>query len=170
MIYKIDLGEKAKIKKIYFTGDKVFKDNKLKSLIISEEYKPWKFISGKKYLNENTIQFDLKLLNNFYLNQGYYDVEINSSFAKLVDNQKFELIYNINANKKYFFNNVELILPNDFSSDNFSKIYEIFNNLKGKPYSINRIDNILSSLDKISTNEQFESVKSFVEEDMLIIK
>ena len=167
LIYKIDLGEKAKIKKIYFTGDKVYKDSKLKSLIISEEYKPWKFISGKKYLNEGTIQFDLKLLNNFYLNQGYYDVEINSSFAKLVDNQKFELIYNINANKKYFFNDIELILPNDFSSENFSNIYDTFNNLKGKPYSINRIDNILSSLDKISTNEQFESVKSFVEEDII---
>ena len=47
LIYKINLGEKAKIKKIYFTGNKVYKDSKLKSLIISEEYKPWKFISGK---------------------------------------------------------------------------------------------------------------------------
>ena len=65
LIYKINLGEKAKIKKIYFTGNKVYKDSKLKSLIISEEYKPWKFISGKKYLNENTIQFDLKLLKTF---------------------------------------------------------------------------------------------------------
>ena len=167
LIYKINLGEKAKIKKIYFTGNKVYKDSKLKSLIISEEYKPWKFISGKKYLNENTIQFDLKLLKNFYLNQGYYDVKINSSFAKLVDDKKFELIYNINANNKYFFNNIELKLPDDFSSDNFSEIYELFNNLKGKPYSINRIENILSSLDKISTNEQFESVKSIVEENIV---
>ena len=167
LIYKIDLGEKAKIKKIYFTGDKIYKDSKLKSLIISEEYKPWKVISGKKYLNESTIQFDLKLLNNFYLNQGYYDVVINSSFAKLVDNQKFELIYNINANKKYFFNNIELKLPDDFSSDNFSDVYELFDDLKGKPYSINRIENILSSLDKISTSEQFESVKSYVEEDII---
>ena len=167
LIYKINLGEKAKIKKIYFTGNKVYKDSKLKSLIISEEYKPWKFISGKKYLNENTIQFDLKLLKNFYLNEGYYDVKINSSFAKLVDDKKFELIYNINANNKYFFNNIELNLPDDFSSDNFSEIYELFNNLKGKPYSINRIENILSSLDKISTNDQFESVKSIVEENIV---
>ena len=167
LIYKINLGEKAKIKKIYFTGNKVYKDSKLKSLIISEEYKPWKFISGKKYLNENTIQFDLKLLKNFYLNEGYYDVKINSSFAKLVDDKKFELIYNINANNKFFFNNIELKLPDDFSSDNFSEIYKLFNNLKGKPYSINRIENILSSLDKISTNEQFESVKSIVEENIV---
>ena len=91
LIYKIDLGQKAKIKKIYFTGNKIFKDSKLKSLIVSEEHKPWKFISGKKYLNENIINFDLRLLKNFYLNEGYYNVNINSSFARLVDDDKFEL-------------------------------------------------------------------------------
>ena len=166
LIYKIDLGKKAKIKNIYFTGNKIFKDNKLKSLIVSEEHKPWKFISGKKYLNENHINFDLKLLKNFYLNQGYYDVEINSSFAKLVDNEKFELIFNIDAKNKYYFDNLELVLPNDFSVENFSKINDLFDELKGKPYSINRVDKILTALDTISTNDQFESVKSTVEESL----
>ena len=166
LIYKIDLGKKAKIKNIYFTGNKIFKDNKLKSLIVSEEHKPWKFISGKKYLNENNINFDLKLLKNFYLNQGYYDVKINSSFAKLVDNEKFELIFNIDAKNKYYFDNLELELPNDFSIENFSKINDLFDELKGKPYSINRVDKILTALDTISTNDQFESVKSTVEENL----
>ena len=41
----IDLGEKAKIKKIIFLGDKVFKDKRLKEVITSEEHKFWKFIS-----------------------------------------------------------------------------------------------------------------------------
>ena len=45
--YKISLGEKAKIKKISFIGNKIFKDKKLKGVILSEEYKPWKFLSGK---------------------------------------------------------------------------------------------------------------------------
>ena len=45
--FKIELGKKTKISKINFTGNNFFKENKLKSVIISEEYKPWKFISGK---------------------------------------------------------------------------------------------------------------------------
>ena len=101
ILYKIELGSKAKIKKISFTGDKVFKDNKLKSLILSEEYKPWKFISGRKYLNENTINIDNRLLKNFYLNKGYYEVKINSSFAKLIEKNNFELIFNIQSGKNF---------------------------------------------------------------------
>ena len=164
--YKIDIGEKAKIGKITFSGNKVFKDGKLKSIIISEEYRPWKFISGKKYLNENIIDIDLRLLKNFYLNNGYYDAKINSSFAKLIDETTFELIYNIDANDIYLFNNLNLILPDDFDKTNYNEIYDLFKKLKNKPYSINRIENIINSIDIISTNEQFESVKSSVEEDI----
>ena len=49
----IELGEKAKIKKIIFLGEKIFKDKRLKEVIASDEHKFWKFISGKKFLNES---------------------------------------------------------------------------------------------------------------------
>ena len=49
LIYNVEIGDKAKIKKISFIGDKILKDRKLRSVIVSEEYKFWKFISGKKF-------------------------------------------------------------------------------------------------------------------------
>ena len=45
--YNVLLGSKSKIKNIVFTGNKIFKNKKLRSVIVSEEYKFWKFISGK---------------------------------------------------------------------------------------------------------------------------
>ena len=60
--FDINIGSKAKIRKISFVGNKIFKDSKLKNVIISEEYKFCKFISGKKYLNENLVQYDTRLL------------------------------------------------------------------------------------------------------------
>ena len=113
LIFNINLGKKAKIKKITFIGNKIFKDGKLNNLIVSEEYKFWKIISGKKYLNENLINLDKRLLRNFYLNKGYYDVVINSTFAKLVDDESFELIFNIDAKNKFFFDELKITLPND---------------------------------------------------------
>ena len=47
LIYDFNLGERAKIQKINFIGKKIFKDNKLRNLIVSEENKPWKFITSK---------------------------------------------------------------------------------------------------------------------------
>ena len=104
--YNIILGKKVLIKKIKFTGNKIFKDRILRSIIVSEESKFWKFISQRKYLDMNRINLDLKLLSSFYKNKGYYNVKIENASAKLLDKNEFELIFNINANKKFYFNKI----------------------------------------------------------------
>ena len=167
LTYNISLGEKAKIQKISFIGDKIFKDKKLKSIILSEEYKPWKFLSGKKYLNESMINYDEKLLKNFYLNKGYYNVLINSSFAKMTNDQEFELIFNIEANPKLFFGDLKIDLPNDFTRSNYQEVEKFFAELKNEPYSINRIENILEKIEIITVNEQYESIKATVNENIV---
>ena len=166
LFYKIDLGKKAKISKISFIGDKRFKDSKLRSIILSEEYKFWKFISSKKFLNEELINFDKRLMNNFYKNKGYYNVKIDSSFANYLGNNEFELIYNIDSGIKYFFNDLVLKLPINYDLKNFEKLTKIFSDLKGETYSLNSIDKILNEIDKIVLNEQYEFLKATVNEDI----
>ncbi len=165
--YKINLGEKAKIQKITFIGNKIFKDKKLKGVILSEEYKPWKFLSGKKFLNESIIKYDERLLKNFYLNKGYYNVVINSSFAKILNNQSFELIFNIDANSKLLFGDLKIDLPSDFSKSNYEEVEKFFKKLENEPYSINRIEDIVEKIETITINEQFESVQAKVTENIV---
>ena len=167
LLYQIELGEKSKISKISFIGDKKFKDNTLKSVIVSEEYKFWKFLSGKKYLNENLINYDKRLLNYFYKNKGFFNVVIESSFANYLGNDEFEIIYNISSGKKFYFNDFDLNLPIDYERINFQKLDKIFLELKGENYSLNSIDRILKEIDKIVLNEQFEFLKSTVKENLV---
>ena len=165
--YKITLGEKAKITKISFIGNKIFKDKRLKGVVLSEEHKPWKFLSGRKYLNEGIIKYDEKLLKNFYLNKGYYNVVVNSSFAKMTDDQSFELIFNIDANPKIFFGELSLNIPDDFAKSNYDEIEKFFDKLENEPYSINRIEDILEKIETITINEQFEAVKASINEKIV---
>jgi len=160
--YDINLGKRSKIKKITFIGNKVFKDKKLRRIITSSEYKFWKFISGRKFLNQNSITFDERLLNNYYKNNGYYNVKIKTSFAKLIDDNNFELIFNIDSGPKIYFGKLDLKLPIDFDENNFSSINKLFKKTKGKPYSINTIDKILDEIDSITTLEQYKFIKANV--------
>ncbi len=166
LINDITLGDKAKIKKISFIGNKIFKDRKLRNIIVSEEYKFWKFISGKKFLNSDLINFDKRLLKSFYLNNGYYDVEINSSFAKILADNSFELIFNINAKNKFYFGDLNLSLPNDFQEESYDGLKNIFKDLKNEPYSINSVEKIISQIDLITTNEEFKTIRAYVEENI----
>ena len=164
LIYKIDLGDKAKISKINFIGDKKFKDSKLRNVIISEEYRFWKFISGKKFLNENIVNLDARLLRNFYKNNGYYNANIESSFANYLNNNEFELIFNIESGNKYYFNDLRISLPLDYDVDDFDGLKFMLDELKGKPYSFSKIDNILNEIDKIVLIGKYVFLKSDVNE------
>jgi outer membrane protein insertion porin family len=168
--FNISLGDKAKIKKISFLGNKIFKDRKLKRLIISSEYKFWKIISGRKFLNENLVSIDKRLLKNFYLNNGYYNVSINSSFAKMINENEFELVFNIDAKNKVYFGEITLDLPSDFEKDNFIKINNLFKKIKNEPYSINIINNILDEIDEITSLEQYQFIKASVVENIIADK
>ena len=167
IVYDIELNDKAKIKNITFLGNKVFKDRQLKNVIISEEYKFWKFLSGKKYLNEDLVNFDSRLLKNFYLSKGYYNVEIDTSFAKIYNDNNFELIFNINAGPKVYFRNISLEIPYDYNSDNFIDIQSFFKKIKGSLYSIKTIEKILNEIDKISLQEEFALIKASVKEKLI---
>ena len=164
--YVVTLGEKSKIRKITFLGNDQFKDKKLKSLIISEEYKFWKFLSGKKFLNQEFLNLDQRLLRNFYLNKGFYDVKINASFAKLTNDNEFELIYNIDENKKFYFDKTKLDLPVDFDQENFKDLNKLINEIKGEPYSINIINNIIEKIEEIVLEEEYRSIEATVNEDI----
>ena len=57
-------------------------------------------------------------------------------------------------------------LPIDFK-ENFSKIYELFDDIKNEHYSINVIDKILDEIDTITTLEQYKFIKATVEENIV---
>ena len=165
--YKIDIGSKAKIRKISFLGNKIFKDKKLKSIIISEEYKFWKFISGKKYLQEQLTEIDKRLLKNFYLNRGFYNIKINTSFAKLINDDEFEIIFNIDPGKKINFNEMRIVFPDNFTKSNYKNLEDLFEKLKGEKYSINSVEKILNEIDKITIQEEFKSSRAYIKENLV---
>ena len=89
-----------------------------------------KFLTTKVYLNQNLIDLDKRLLNNYYKNNGYYNVKILNSFAEINNEGYFKLVFNIDSGKKYYFNDLILNLPNDYDLKDFKKVSKIFNNLK----------------------------------------
>ena len=160
-------GERAKIKEIFFIGDKKIKDKKLLEIIASEEHKFWKFVSQKIYLNEDIVDLDTRLLENYYKNEGFYDVEVLNSFAELNDQGSFKLVFNIDAGQKYFFNDLKLTLPEDYDKKDFKDIEKIFKKLKGKSYSLDSVDKILKEIDKIASLKLYDFIDATVEESVV---
>ena len=155
LIYNFELKNRAIIKKINFQGKKIYRDSKLRNVIKSEEGRFWKFLTSDKYLDERKIKNDEILLKKYYQNQGFYNVKIKSSYAKNINNEFFELNFNIDAGEKYFFNQLNLSIDDNFEVENFTKIQEEINDLSGKKYSPKILNKILEELDSIVLSKEF---------------
>ena len=162
--FDINLGDKVKISKIEFTGDKIVKERTLRNLITIEESKFWKFLSKKKYLNEQTLLRDERLLKNYYLDEGYYDVVVNASTAKLLDNNSFNVSFNINAGKVYKVNDTKLVLPIDYDIKNFREVQKLLDEIKSENYSFNKLSKIVKAIDKVSLSREYDFITAEITE------
>ena len=167
LILNIKLGDQASIGLIEFIGDKKFKDRTLRNVIISEEKKFWKFISKNKFLNNALIERDKRLLESFYLNRGYYDVEVVTTTANYFDDNTFKLIYKIDAGNQFKVNKTKLILPVDYDPDNFRNVNKELEKLNGKIYSFDRISDVVEEIDKISLSREYDFINAEVSEQKI---
>ena len=122
----------------------------------------------KVYLNQSLIKLDKRLLENYYKNNGYYDVKILNSFAELNKNGSFKLIYNINAGEKFYFDEFSLSLPVDYDKNDFNNIYTIFEDLTGESYFLNNINLILNEIEKIATLKLYDFIDAEISEVKIV--
>ena len=158
LYYNINLGDKVKITKINFTGDKIVKNRTLRNLITIEESKFWKFLSKNKYLNEQSLLRDERLLKNYYLDEGHYDVVVNASTAKLLDNSSFIVTFNIDAGNIYEVNDAKLVLPIDYDVKNFQEVQKLLNEMKNENYSFLKVSKIVKAIDKVSLSREYDFI------------
>ena len=109
------------------------------------------------------------MLKNFYLNKGFYNVEIENAFSQLVDEKYFSLTYNINAGNKFKFNEFNLIIAEDFEKKNFLKILKFFKKLKNENYSLRKIEKLLDTIDQIALSENYDFIDAVVNERQWMI-
>ena len=166
IIYSVDTGEKAKISKIYFLGDKKFRDKKLRDIIISEEDKFWKFLSRNVYLNKERIEVEKRLLENFYKNKGYYEVNLTSSNVEYSEGEGFVLTYSIDAGKRYKFKKIFAEVSESLDSSAFFSLEPEFNELVGEYYSQTKLYSLLEKIDKLSEQKELQFVNHNVLETL----
>ena len=166
IVYTIDKGEKAKIAKIFFLGDKKIRDKKLRDIIISEEAKFWKFISRNVYLNQERIELDKRLLKNYYRNKGYYEVDLASSNVEYSEGEGFVLTYSINAGTRYKFKKIFAEVSEALNKSAFHSLEPEFNKLVGKYYSQKKLNKVLEKIDKLSEQKELQFINHNVLETL----
>lgn len=171
----VDKGNKTYIKQINFIGDKKIKTSRLRDIIVSEEYKFWKFISRNTFLNFRNVELDKRLLINYYKSLGYYDVQILSDYAFLNKKDNYTtLTYTVNAGTRYKVKKISTSVSKVIDQTIFLPLSKNYEALVGKYYSPFKVKKLLDQLDSLIASKDLQfiehSVNEIIESDSIEIK
>jgi outer membrane protein insertion porin family len=167
LIYSIEKGMRNKISKVYFIGDKgKVRDKRLRDIITSEESKFWKVLSRNIYLNPDIIELDKRLLKNYFLGLGYYNVEVLSSSVELKKESNVVLTFSVNAGKRFRIKKLSTDITPVFDKTIFKNLSFEFNKFAGEYYSPFKVKKILKKIDQIIDNNKLQFVQHSVSETL----
>ena len=165
---KINMNNKFSIKNIFFIGDKKFSSSKLLNVVSSSQDSLFNFFNNSSIPSTDRLNYDISKLKNYYLSEGYYDVQIANASIDLRDDNYVDIIFSINSGNKYilsdhflggnlnFLKNEDIVFINKAISKYIKSTYNYLNinKLKNELFSYleskNLEVNIEYSIKKIS--------------------
>ena len=102
LVFEVDEGPLIKISSIKFSGNQNFSDRALRQVISSREVRWWAFLSSSDKYDEGRLNFDMRLLRQFYLSRGYADIDIQRAQGGLLpDRSGFAVTFELTEGVRY---------------------------------------------------------------------
>jgi outer membrane protein insertion porin family len=109
VVFEINEGIATKVKAIHFVGNHAFSDSQLRDIITTTQSGWFDFLKGTAIYDPDRMNLDRELLRQYYLKNGYADVNIISANAELDrDGTGFILTFVIEEGQPYVFGDVRI--------------------------------------------------------------
>ena len=145
LVFEITEGRITEVEKITFTGNRVFSDLRLKGVIATKQAGLFRrFIKSDTYVKDK-LDYDIELLQNFYINKGFIDFEVQSSVELTREKDAFLINYNIREGQQYSFNEIRF----DTTKINIDEksLIQINRIKNGSKYDSRRITKLIDEID-----------------------
>ena len=125
LAFVVDEGPLIKISKITFTGNERFSDSALKRTISSRESKWFAIFSTSDKYDEARLDYDVRLLRQFYLTRGFADIEVSRVQGGLLpDRTGFAVNFLLQEGQRYKVN--EITVNSDIENVDTSELASLF--------------------------------------------
>lgn len=157
LVYEIQEGPVAKVRKISFIGNNNFDTNTLRKVVRTEETRWYKFFGSDDKYDPERLQYDQELLRRFYTSEGFADFQVKSAIAELSpEKDAFYLTFTVDEGPKYKFGEVKLdsalkgVDPEDLKKQILTK--------QGETYNGSQIETTIDAVTKELGNRGFAFV------------
>ena len=167
--YKIECGQRVKIKKLRFEGNSAIKTKELKPVVKS---KPKNFGIFQNYFKQQVIDDDVVNLQKAYDRRGYLDTKVRPATEFGKNDKIVSVTYKIAEGRQYDVEKIDIV-GNEFFSD--ANLMSTFRLKEGQFYSNEKADydkdEILKDYRQLGfVDVKVESIRQFTNNDKIIAR
>ncbi len=109
LVFEITEGNATKVKSINFIGNKSFSDSQLRDIITTSQATWLDWIKGSSPYDQDRLRLDQELVRQYYLKNGYADVQVTAANAELdLDGTGFIITFVVDEGPLYRFGSVAI--------------------------------------------------------------
>ena len=109
VVFEIREGDKTTVQSINFIGNSAFSDSQLRDIITTTQSGWFDFLKGTNVYDPDRVNLDKELLRQYYLKNGYADIDVVNASAELDrDGKGFYITFVIDEGQRYTFGDVRI--------------------------------------------------------------
>ena len=145
VVYEIKEGHPTYIENIDFENNKKFRSRTLRGELLSREHAWWRFMTQFDVYDEDRIQYDQQLLNQFYLRNGFLDFRITDVKGNFTESREYYSVkYTLDEGEQYRIGDISIINPFDDVPD--KELKKVLTISKKDIYNIDEIDATINAI------------------------
>ena len=145
LVFEIDEGNKTRIERINFVGNRAFTDSELRGVVATAESAWWKILGASDNYDPDRLAFDGELLRRHYLKNGYADFRVITATAELArDGETFFISFTVEEGPEYAFGEIRIDVGQ--TSLNPDELMDEITVFEGETYDANEVDGSIEQL------------------------
>lgn len=158
VVFEVTEGKGVEVERLTFIGNRQYSDARLRRVVETKQAGLFRFIVGKDTFAEDRIEFDKRVLTDFYQSRGYVDFQVLNVSAEFSrERDAYFVTYNVREGLKYAFG--EISTTSEVSEADAEEFQKVANIRAGQTYSPTAVETVIARMETLATRKGIDFLR-----------
>ncbi|MCA0043845.1 outer membrane protein assembly factor BamA [Celeribacter litoreus] len=158
VVFEVTEGKGVEVERLSFVGNRSYSDSRLRRVLETKQAGLFRFIVGQDTYAEDRIEFDKRVLTDFYTSRGYVDFQVLNVAAEFSrDRGAYFLTFNVREGQKYEFG--EITVSSEIADADDAEFLAVNKIREGQTYSPLAVDNTIERMEALAEQKGIDFLR-----------
>ncbi len=166
VVFEVNESGVTEVEQIAFNGNTAFSDRRLRGILATKQAGALRVLVGSDTFVQDRIEFDKRVLTDFYQSRGYVDFTVNDVNVALTRGREaYQVTFDVTEGQQYHYGTVEV--ASTLADVDPALYQEVVRTKPGSTYSPVDLENDIARIEELAVRQglQFVQVEAKIDRD-----